>query len=100
MFRRSATARPKRFGLSRDHDPGGDVIVQSEHGDGRLADREGRRRYDGRQQALEPFARFGQLGRDAGFAGMDLGADMVSDQAHDPFAVGGRHALARISKPS
>ena len=35
-----------------------------------------------------------------GPAGMDLGADVMSDQAHDPFAVGRRHVLARVGKSS
>lgn len=30
---------------------------------------------------------------------MDLGADMVRDQAHDPFAVSGRKPLTSIGKP-
>jgi hypothetical protein len=44
--------------------------------------------HDRRQQPLEPLARFGQLGRDTRAAGMDLGADMMRDQAHDALAIG------------
>jgi hypothetical protein len=31
---------------------------------------------------------------------MDLDADMVGDQPHDPFGVGGRDPAARIFKPA
>ena len=34
-----------------------------------------------------------------GAAGMDLGADMVRDEAHDALAVGGDQALAGIREP-
>ena len=34
-----------------------------------------------------------------GAAGMNLGADMVRDQAHDPLAIGGSQALAGIGEP-
>ena len=43
---------------------------------------------DRRQQPLEPLPRLGQLGGDARSPGMNLGADMVRDEAHDPLAVG------------
>ena len=88
----------QRLGLIDRHDAGGDVVVEREDGDGGLADREGRRGNDGRQQALEPFARLGQLGRDARAAGMNLGADMMGDEANDPLAIGGRQPLACIGK--
>jgi hypothetical protein len=54
MLARDATPS-RRLRLLRRHDPGRDVIVEREHRDGGLADREGRRRDDGRQQALEPL---------------------------------------------
>jgi hypothetical protein len=37
------------MGPIRVHDPGGDAIIEREHGDGRLADREGWRRNHRRQ---------------------------------------------------
>jgi hypothetical protein len=40
-------------------------------------------------------SRSGQLGRDARAAGMDLGADMMRDQAHDALAIGGRQPSRR-----
>jgi hypothetical protein len=52
----------------------------------------------GRHQALEPLARARQLGRQTRPAGMDLGADVVGDQAHDPLAVGGRQRQAGIDQ--
>jgi len=39
-----------------------DVPLQRDHADGALAQREGRPRRGGRQDALEALARFGQLG--------------------------------------
>ena len=78
--------------------PARDIVVEREDRDGGLADREGRRRDHRRQQSLEPLARLGQLGRDARAAGMDLGADMVGDEAHDALAIGGVSTLAGIDK--
>jgi hypothetical protein len=43
-------------------------------------------------------SRSGQLGRDARAAGMDLGADMMRDQAHDALAIGGRQPSRRCRK--
>lgn len=40
-----------------------------------------------------------QFRRDAGVAGMILCADMMDDQPHDTFAIGGGQTLARIGKP-
>ncbi len=59
----------QRLGLICDHDPGGDIIVEREHRDGGLADREGRRGHDGGQQPLEPLPRLGQLGGNTRGAG-------------------------------
>ncbi len=63
-------------GLAGQHDAGGDIVVEGEDGDGGLADRKSRRGHHRRQQALEPLSRFGQLGRDTRFVGMDFRADM------------------------
>ena len=59
---------------------------------------EGRSGDDRRQQALEPLAGLGQLGRDARRAGMDLGTDVMRDEPDDSFAIGGRQRLARIGQ--
>ena len=89
---------PQHRRLRRRHDAGGDVVVEREDGDRGLADREGRGRHDRRQKSLEPLARLGQLGRDARRAGMNLGADMVGDEADDALAVGGRQAFSGIGQ--
>jgi hypothetical protein len=73
--------------LIRSHDPGTRIVVECEDRDGRLADRESRRRDDGWQQSLEPLSRSGQFGGDAGIAGMDLGADVMCDEADDALAI-------------
>jgi hypothetical protein len=75
-------------GLIGDHDSAGDIVVEREHGDGGLADGEGRRGDHGREKPLEPFPRLGQFGRNARSAWMDLGADMVGDEPDDAFAIG------------
>ena len=76
--------------------PARDIVVEREDRDGGLADREGRSRDDGRQQSLEPLSRFGQLGRDARAAGMDLGADVMRDEADDALAIGRRKHRAGV----
>jgi len=63
-----------------------------------LVDGEGRRGNHGRQQPLEPLPRSGQLRRDARGAGMDLGADMVGDEADDALAVRRRQPLAGVGE--
>ena len=78
------------------HDPGRDIVVEGEHRDGRAADGEAWGRGDRRDEAFEPLAAFRQLGRDARAAGMDLDADMVSDQPNDAFGVGSRDAEAGV----
>ena len=78
----------KGRGLSGRHDSGGDVVFEGEDRDSRFADRERRGRDDRRKKSFEPLSRFRQLGGDARRAGMDFGADMVGDQANDPFAIG------------
>jgi hypothetical protein len=69
--------------------PARDIVVEREHGDGGLADREGRGGDDGREQPLEPLSRFRQFRRDARDARMDLDADMMGDEPDDALAVGG-----------
>ena len=85
--------------LLRPYDAGGDIVIEREHGDRRLADGKGRRIDDGRQQTLEALACLGQLRRNARCAGMNLGADMVRDNPNDPFAILRRKPCARILKP-
>ena len=80
--------------------PARDVVVEGEHRDGRAADGEARRGHHRRHQALEPLPAFRQLGGDAGRAGMHLDADMMRDEADDPFGIGGGDAAARILKPA
>jgi hypothetical protein len=99
MLARDATPACKCLRLRGGHDPGRDVIVESEHSDGGFADGEGRCGDDGRQQTLEPLARLGQLGRDTRGARMNLRADMVRDQADDALAIGGRQSLPGIGQP-
>ncbi len=82
------------------HDAGGDVILQREDGDGGFADGEGGGRDHGRQQALEALTRFREFGGDARRAGVDLGADMVGDEADDALAIGGGHLLAGVFQPA
>ena len=96
MFLRARDRVLRALGLARGHDPGGDVVVQREHGDRRLADREGRRRDHRRQQALETLPRLGQLGRDARAACMNLGANVMGDQPNDALAVGSGQAFAGV----
>lgn len=84
------------LGLVRRHDSGGHIVVEREDCDGRFADRESRRRNNWGQQALKALPRLGQFGRHPRIAGMDLGADMVRDESHDPFAICGRQLLACI----
>ena len=74
------------------------VVVEREDRDGGLADRESRSRDDGRQQSLEPLSRFGQFGGDARIAGMDLGADVMCDEADDALAVGRRKHRAGVGQ--
>lgn len=75
------------LGLSRRHDPGGDIVVEREHGDGRLADRKSRRGHHGGQQPLEPLPRLGQFGRDTRGTRMNFGADVMGDEADNALAV-------------
>jgi hypothetical protein len=74
------------------------IVVEGEDGDRGLADREGGRRDDRRQQPLEPLSRLGQLGRYPRAGRMDLGADMVGNEPHDALALGGRQSLLRLDQ--
>jgi hypothetical protein len=86
----------QRFGLRLGHDAGGRIVRQRKHRDRRLPDGKTRRLHHGWDQALEPLAGFWQLGRHARAAGVNLGANMMGDEADDTFAIGGREALAGI----
>ena len=89
----------QRFRLIGGHDARRHIVVEREHRDGGFADGEGRGGDHGRQQTLEPLPALWQFGRDAGAAGMNLRADMMRDQPHDAFAIGGGQAFARVGKP-
>ena len=88
-------ALAQSLGLAGGHDPGGDIVFEREYRDSGLADRESRGRNDGRQQAFKPLPCLGSSAETRGVR-MDLGANMMSDQAHDAFAIGRRQALAGI----
>ena len=92
-------ACPQRRGLGRQHDPGRRIVVEREHRDGGLADREGGRGDDGRQQPLEPLAAFGQLGRDARGPGVNLDANMVRHQTDDALAIRRAERHAGVGNP-
>ena len=64
-----------------------DVARQRNDADGALAQREGRPRSCRRQNALEAFARLGQLGRQQRLAAMDFCANVGGDKADDSLAV-------------
>lgn len=89
---------PEDDGLVGRHDAGGDIVVEREDGDCRLANREDRSRYDRRQQAFEALAGFGQFSRDTRPSVMHLGTDMMGDEADDAFAIGGRKSFPRIGQ--
>jgi len=54
----------------------------------------------GGKQSLEPLSRLGQLSRDARTLCVDPGADLVSDEAHDPLAIGGGQGTTGILQPA
>ena len=93
------------YGLAKNgrlvggHDVRRDVIGKAEDGGGWLADGESGRRDDGRQQSFEAFAAFRELRRDPRASRMHFGADMVGDEPHDTFAIGGRKALPGVGEP-
>jgi hypothetical protein len=72
---------------------GGDVIVEREHGDGGLADREGRRGTTGGSSPSNRSPVSGSSAETRGRPGMNLGADVVRDQANDALAIGWRQSL-------
>ena len=86
----------KRFSLNGRHDAGGDIIVEGEDGDRRLANGKGRRGHHRRQQPLEALSRLRQLGRNPRTCRMNLGADVMGNEPHDALAVGCGEALAGI----
>ena len=96
MFFRSRTAARSSSACSAGHDAGLDIVAEGEDRDGRAPDGEARRGHDGRDKALEPLPAFRQLGGDPRAAGMNFDADMVGDEPHDAFGVGGRDAEARV----
>ncbi len=95
---RSATERPQRLSLLRGHDPGGDVVVEREHGDGRLADRKGWSRNNWRQQTFETLAGFRQFGRNTRRTRMHLRTDVMRHQPNNALAVSGRQDLAGVGQ--
>jgi hypothetical protein len=87
-------------GLLRSHDPLADVVVEREHGDRGLADREGRSGNDRRQETFEAFAGPRQFGRNPRGACMHLRAYVVRYQANDALAVRRRQSFARVNQPA
>ncbi len=69
------------------HDPGRDIIVEREHSDRWATDGETRRHGYRRNEPLKPLTGFGQFGRDARRAAMDLDADVMGDKPDDAFRV-------------
>ena len=65
------------------------IVVEGEHRDRWFADGEGRCGDDRRDQPFEALAGLRQLGRHARRSRMHFRADMMGDETHDPFAVGG-----------
>jgi hypothetical protein len=79
----------------REH-VGRDIVVEPEDGDGLAANGEARCRDHRRSQALETLPAFGQFGGDARAAGMDLDADVISDEPHDALRIGRHDAEASV----
>ena len=73
---------PETFSLSGSQDAGGDIVVEGEDADSRLANGEGWSGDHGGQQHLETLACLGQLRRDAGTCQMNLRADVMGNQPH------------------
>jgi hypothetical protein len=78
----------QELGLPCGQDAVGHVAIQPDDAHGALAQREGWPGRGGRQDALEAFAGFGQLGGQQRLAAMHLRADVGGDQADDAFAIG------------
>jgi hypothetical protein len=87
MFWRSRTARRRKLRLRAGQDAVDDVALQRDHADGALAQREGWPRRSRRQDALEAFAGFGQLGRQQRLPAMHFRADVGGYQSDDAFAI-------------
>ncbi len=82
------------------HYAGGDIIVEREDGDRRFADGEGGHRDHRGQQPLEALSRFRQFRRDPRGVRVNLGADVMRDEADNSLAVFGRKTRARVLKPA
>ena len=70
--------------------------AEGEDCDGWPPNGEAGRRDDRRNKPLEPLPRLGQLGGDPRAARVKLDANMVRDEPHDAFGIGGRDAAASI----
>ncbi len=91
---------PQQLGLAAGHGTGRDVVAKREHGDGRAADGEARCGHHGRHQPLESLPASRQFGGNAGRTRVDFDADVVGDQTHDAFGVGGRDPTPRVFQPA
>src|SRR3546814_21054091 len=72
------------------------IVEQPVDACGRLPDRKAWRARDRRQQSFEPFAAFGQFGRDDRCIAMHFCPDMGSDQADDAFGLSRFEPVAGI----
>src|SRR5215510_16068457 len=86
-------------GLIGRHDAGGDVIVEGEDRDGRLADGESGCCDDGRKQSFESLTAFRQLRENAWSCRMHLRTNMMRDEPDDAFAIDSREPFTRIDQP-
>ena len=82
------------------HDPGRDIIVEREHSDRWATDGETRRQDDRRNQPLKPLTGFGEFGRHARRAAMDLDADVMGDKPDDALRIPGRNSAAGVLQTS
>ena len=78
---------PEERRLVRGHRAGLDIRCETDARRGTLANSEDRCAYDRRKQALESLAGQRELGRKNGLAGVDFGADLCGDDAHDPLGI-------------
>ena len=76
------------FAQSVGENGAGNIILEGKHLDGRLADGEGWHGDHRRQQALEALATSRQLRRIPRGRRMDVGADVMRNEADDTFAIG------------
>src|SRR5262249_24101429 len=86
----------KNLGLIRRDDPRCHIVGEREHCDSRLADGEGRSRYDRWEQALESLPGFWQLCGDARRSRMYLRTNVMGDEPHDSLAIGGSQSFASV----